>query len=79
MRNLLHSIEMFYDDKIEIMIAMARLIDTSFTKNKEKAFVKNYPLSILQRATLHKEVIPQAPNKKVPLIAGLFQIEFIGF
>lgn len=55
MGNLLHSTEIFYDDKIEFMIAMARIQDTSMTGNEESAIVKNYPMSILQRATLYKQ------------------------
>jgi hypothetical protein len=56
MGNLLHSTEIFYDDKMEFMIAMARVVDTSSTGNEESAIVKNYPMSILQRATLYKQV-----------------------
>jgi hypothetical protein len=56
MGNLLHSTEIFYDDKMEFMIAMARVMDTSSTGNEQSAIVKNYPMSILQRATLYKQV-----------------------
>ncbi|BAO56526.1 hypothetical protein [Nonlabens marinus] len=55
MGNLLHSTEIFYDDKMEFMIAMARIQDTSMTGNEESAIVKNYPMSVLQRATLYKQ------------------------
>ncbi|WP_194850358.1 hypothetical protein [Nonlabens antarcticus] len=55
MGNLLHSTEIFYDDRMEFMIAMARVMDTSTTGNAESAIVKNYPMSILQRATLYKQ------------------------
>ncbi len=56
MGNLLHSTEIFYEDRIEFMIAMARIQDTSTTGNEESAIVKNYPMSVLQKATLYKQI-----------------------
>ncbi len=53
--NLLNSTEIFYDDRMEFMIALSRIQDTSLTGNAESAMVKNFPLSIMQRATLYKE------------------------
>ncbi|KQC33828.1 hypothetical protein AAU57_11175 [Nonlabens sp. YIK11] len=53
--NLLNSTEIFYDDRMEFMIALSRIQDTSMTGNEESAIVKNYPLSVMQRATLYKE------------------------
>ena len=54
--NLLNSTEIFYDDRMEFMIALSRIMDTSMTGNEESAIVKNYPLSVMQRATLYKQV-----------------------
>jgi len=55
MGNLLNCTEVFHDDKMEFMITMARVQDTSMTGNAESAIVKNYPLSIMQKAILYKE------------------------
>jgi len=62
MGNLLHNTEIFYDDKMEFMIAMARIQDTSMTGSEESALVKNYPMSVLQRATLYKETARTSSN-----------------
>jgi len=53
--NLLNSTEIFYEGRMEFMIALSRIQDTSITGNEESAVVKNYPLSIMQRATLYKQ------------------------
>ncbi|SCY11205.1 hypothetical protein SAMN05192588_1204 [Nonlabens sp. Hel1_33_55] len=53
--NLLNSTEIFYDDRMEFMIALSRIQDTSMTGKEESAIVKNYPLSVMQRATLYKQ------------------------
>ncbi|MDP5078164.1 MAG: hypothetical protein NWQ19_08715 [Nonlabens sp.] len=55
MGNLLNSTEKFYEDRMEFTITMAREQDTSITGTKESAIVKNYPISIMQTATLIKE------------------------
>lgn len=55
MGNLLNSTEKFYEDRMEFTITMAREQDTSITGTKESAIVKNYPISIMQTATLMKE------------------------
>lgn len=55
MGNLLNSTEKFYKDRMEFTITMAREIDTSITGNEESAIVKNYPISIMQTATLMKQ------------------------
>lgn len=55
MGNLLNCTEVFHDDYMEFMITMARVQDTSMTGNEESAIVKNYPLSVMQKAVLYKE------------------------
>ena len=55
MGNLLNATEKFYEDRMEFTITMAREQDTSITGTKESAIVKNYPISIMQTATLMKE------------------------
>ncbi len=55
MGNLLHNTEKFYEDRIEFNIVMSRVLDTSLTGNAESAIVKNYPISVMQTATLYKE------------------------
>tara|TARA_R110002012_G_scaffold167552_1_gene331022 strand:- start:879 stop:1457 length:579 start_codon:yes stop_codon:yes gene_type:complete len=55
MGNLLNCTEVFHDDYMEFMITMARVQDTSITGNEESAIVKNYPLSVMQKAVLFKE------------------------
>lgn len=55
MGNLLNSTEKFYEDRMEFTITMAREQDTSITGTKESAIVKNYPISVMQTATLMKE------------------------
>ncbi len=55
MGNLLNCTEVFHDDYMEFMITMSRVQDTSITGNAESAIVKNYPLSIMQKAVLYKE------------------------
>ncbi|PQJ32620.1 hypothetical protein BST92_12080 [Nonlabens arenilitoris] len=55
MGNLLNCTEVFHDDYMEFMITMARVQDTSMTGNAESAIVKNYPLSVMQKAVLFKE------------------------
>ncbi|AZQ44511.1 hypothetical protein [Nonlabens ponticola] len=60
--NLLQSTEIFYDDRMEFMIGLARVRDTSLTGNEESAKVKNYPLSVMQRATLMKQQDSTATN-----------------
>jgi hypothetical protein len=58
MGNLLNSTEKFYEDRMEFTITMAREQDTSITGTKESAIVKNYPISVMQTATLMKEKKP---------------------
>ncbi|MGJ8684395.1 MAG: hypothetical protein ACSHWW_07220 [Nonlabens sp.] len=55
MGNLLNCTEVFHDDYMEFMITMSRVQDTSMTGNAESAIVKNYPLSVMQKAVLYKE------------------------
>ncbi|MBF4983200.1 hypothetical protein FNJ87_02220 [Nonlabens mediterrranea] len=55
MGSLLNCTEVFHDDYMEFMITMARVQDTSMTGNEESAIVKNYPLSVMQKAVLYKE------------------------
>ncbi|WP_438962911.1 hypothetical protein [Nonlabens sp.] len=55
MGNLLNCTEVFHDNYMEFMITMARVQDTSMTGTKESAIVKNYPLSVMQKAVLYKE------------------------
>ena len=55
MGNLLNCTEVFHDDYMEFMITMARVQDTSMTGNADSAIVKNYPLSVMQKAVLFKE------------------------
>lgn len=55
MGNLLNCTEVFHDEYMEFMITMARVQDTSITGNVESAIVKNYPLSVMQKAVLYKE------------------------
>jgi hypothetical protein len=55
MGNLLNSTEKFYEDRMEFTITMAREQDTSMTGTEESAIVKNYPISVMQTATLMKE------------------------
>ncbi len=53
--NLLNSTEVFYDDRMEFMIGLSKLRDTTLTGNEESALVKNYPVAFMQRATLLKQ------------------------
>lgn len=53
--NLLNSTQIFYQDRMEFIISLSRVADTSMTGNEESALVKNYPISIIQRATLLKQ------------------------
>jgi len=55
MGNLLNTTEKFYEDHMEFTITLAREQDTSMTGNTESAIVKNYPISMMQTATLLKE------------------------
>lgn len=55
MGNLLHCTEVFHPDSMEFMITMARIQDTTSTGNEQSAIVKNYPLSVMQKAVLFKE------------------------
>jgi hypothetical protein len=53
--NLLHSTEIFYDDRMEFIIALARVADTTATGTTDSAIVNNYPISVVQKATLYKQ------------------------
>lgn len=55
--NLINSTEQFYNDRMEFHLTMARVQDTSLTGDTSSAIVKNYPLSIMQHATLMKQSI----------------------
>jgi hypothetical protein len=55
MGNLLNTTEKFYKDRMEFTVTLAREQDTSITGTAESAIVKNYPISIMQTATLLKE------------------------
>ncbi len=53
--NLLNSTEIFYQDRMEFMIALSKVNDSTTTGDSSSAIVKNYPVTIMQRATLYKE------------------------
>lgn len=55
MGNLLNCTEVFHDDRMEFMITMSRVQDTSQTGSVESAFVTNYPISVMQKAVLYKQ------------------------
>lgn len=55
MGNLLNNTEKFFEDRMEFSITMSRVTDTSLTGNAESAIVKNYPISVMQTATLYKQ------------------------
>lgn len=54
--NLLNSTQIFYQDRMEFMIALSKVRDTIITGSQESALVKNYPFTVMQRATLFKQV-----------------------
>ncbi len=55
MGNLLNCTEVFHDDRMEFMITMSRVQDSSQTGSAESAFVTNYPISVMQKAVLYKQ------------------------